>query len=84
MASIAAAWSPAERNAKSGSCCTVIPIAARIARTMIWTTAKSTEVNRRHRPRPRRASGLVGSPALAAAPEPVAARMAVGVAMIGS
>jgi hypothetical protein len=51
---------------------------------MIWTTAKSTEVNRRHRPRPRRASGLVGSPALAAAPEPVAARMAVGVAMIGS
>jgi hypothetical protein len=55
-----------------------MPIAARMARTMIWTTAKSTDVNRRHRPRPNRASGFVGAPAF------VAARMAVGVAMIDS
>jgi hypothetical protein len=55
-----------------------MPIAPRVARTMIWTTAKSTEVNRRHSPRPSRASGFVGAPAF------VAARRAVGVAMIGS
>lgn len=44
---------------------------------MIWTTAKSTDVNSRHSSRPSRASGFVGAPAL------VAARTAAGVAMIG-
>ena len=36
---------------------TVIPISPTITRIMIWSTAKLTEVNSRHRPRPRRAGG---------------------------
>jgi hypothetical protein len=43
---------------------------------MIWKTAKSTEVNSRQRPRPTRASGLVGAPAVEAA------RATAGVAMV--
>ena len=34
---------------------------AMIARTMIWTTAKSTDVNRRHRPCPSAPAGWWGA-----------------------
>ena len=44
----------AERNAKLGSWRIVIPTTASSDRTMIWTTAKSTEVKRRRTVRPRR------------------------------
>ena len=45
---------------------------------MIWTTAKSTEVRRRHSPHPRRATGLVGVDRVEAADS------AAGVAMSSS
>ena len=43
---------------------------------MIWATAKSTDVKRRQRPCPSRASGFVGAAG--------AARIAAGVAMTDS
>jgi hypothetical protein len=54
----------------------VMPTTASSARMMIWMTAKSTEVNRRHSARPARANGSTGLPAVEAA------RATAGVAMV--
>jgi hypothetical protein len=55
-----------------------MPTAARMARSMIWMTAKSTEVSSFQIPRPRRANGFVGAGEVLAAPT------TVDVAMSGS